>query len=302
MDNRNKLKKIGIYRNIPDIDVDKQPEDKYNRVNYNKGIYPTEFKDKLKLVGVFRRYLGFITELNHDYKSENENFIVVSGKKKYIHEAITVYFCDSACKQSNVNIIGIQRAVELVPKEEYKNVGEAINEIEDAYSDHIIFGQSISIEKIKKITNNEKFFSTRLFFYLKTLNDIAKVILEGNIRDDNVKEWVNYINSYGCLCSPDCEKYFDICSKRKFKNSEGKEVPFTLHLKPVTERKKDDSETSETYTISGDDDNSTCRIYFKWEKEKSNFLVGGIEKHPPTCYDCDETSCQLIKTPWQIVR
>ena len=274
-----KNKKTGIYQNIPDTPIDDHSmKIKYNNIQYNDMIYPDEYKNKQNLVDVFRKYLGFIAELNYNYLSNKENYLVISGNKEKVEEEIIMKF--NNFNKSNVNIIGIQRAEELI-KKDCRDAGKELLDISKKYN-NMIFGHQIIVENIAKSINDE-YIQRRIINYLSTLNDLVKIIQQKNINDE--KDLKYLFNAYGCLCSPENEKYIYCPEKlRHFKNENGNEEYFSLHLKPITETKN-----RNTYTLGGDEFNSTCRIYFKVKNEK--ILIGWIGKHPMSCIDCTNTIC-----------
>ena len=261
--------KIGIYENIPDRDSD--PPQKRN-ISYNKSIYPVEYK---KYLSTFEKYLVFIAELNIRFDSENVNYIALSGNKSLSKEVVSM--CYDGTRQSRVNIIGIQKFNKLSQDEKYSSIEDALSEITKSHSENLIYGNKYK-DNFNKYINNNTFISTRLFNYLKTLNEIVNIIKEKEIIDDN--EVNKLVNAHGCLCSPDDEIYKNC--RNLYRHFNNKNEYFTLHLKPTTET----TNKVNTYTLGGEEYNSTIRIYFK--KKNKKILIGWIGKHPTTCYDCNK--------------
>jgi len=266
--------KSGIYKNIPDIDVDK--EEKYKNIIYNRSVYPYEYKEYYILKGIFKKYLGFIAELNYNYSSEKSNYIVISGDKKHKQEVIMKF---NGNNKVNVNIIGIQKIKEEIHERKCSDIKKELPNIKELHSKNIIYGNGIIDENFPKYINDD--ISTKLYYYLNTLNDITKIINEKNINDEKILMFL--INAHGCLCSPDDEIYKKCCfDYRHFTNDIGEKEYFTLHLKPITET----INKANTYTLGGEEYNSTIRIYLKLKNQK--ILIGWMGKHPKTCFDCDK--------------
>ena len=277
--------KRGIYKEINPIN------NEYKKVNYIGWKYPEEFKGNLS--NNFSKYLGFIADLNNKYFSVDNNYIVINGESPKLPLEVNMQFNDN--KKSYVNIIGIQNAIKL-SKEIKNSVEDALNETYEKNSKYIDFGKQISINNIKenmgyerrdildkykadKITESN--YATRLYHYLRTLNETVMIINKYYNNDEN--NIVYLLNSHGCLCSVDEEKYRKCsCSKRSFKNREGKIIFFNLHLKPLTFQK------NSLYGVL------TRRIYFTWINKR--ITVGWIGKHPEYCSECkSEHECSRIK-------
>jgi len=270
----------GIYINIPENEDIEYSTD-YNKVIYDRYVYPSEFSSCNNLKGVFKKYLGFIAKLNYDYLSKNENYIVISGKKYFSPE---VTMCFNENKKSKVNVIGVQKAIKLINRNEYiSNIIQEISTINKEYNKYLIFGNDVSFNNIKG--GNKEFVSTRIFQYIKNLNNIVNIILEKNISDDH--NLIFLLNAHGCLCSPENDIYNgNKCRYRVFKDNENNELFFSIHLKPITET----ASKTYTYTLGGLDFNYTCRIYFMLKNNK--ILIGWIGKHPLSCDDCiDKPQC-----------
>jgi len=230
-------------------------------------------------------------EQNVKYNSEEENYIVISETDKEYRQKVTMKFHDDEI--GYVNIINIGKVIQLCKNEKKSNIEEVLKLIRKDNSNNIDFGMNVTLENIKKKINfqlipedeaSEKDISTKLYWYLLTLDKIVGIIKEKNINHDMEKEWVFLLNSHGCLCSQDSQIYKKCPIKtRNFPDNRGKEHYFSLHLKPIT------------YNIKSDLRDLTRRIYFKWEKNK--VLIGWIGKHPVSCSnepdpDCVKVNCK----------
>jgi hypothetical protein len=300
-----KNKNRGIYVNIPEDDIEYSQNKKYDYIIYDNNVYPPELGNYYKLVRIFKRYLGFIAELNYNYMSEDEDFIVISGKDGFRQEVI---MCFNENKRSKVNVIGVQTAIKLIKKNEnMDNIEQAMSMINEKYSDYLAYGKDVSLDKIKvsidklvvkfpllKTQSNsdninisgDKLIATRLYHYLKTLNNTINVIKKKNIEEE--KDLVFLLNAHGCLCSLDEEYKKKNCPHRRFKDDEDNNDYFNLHLKPITETEF----KTDFYRLGGSDFNNTCRIYFKLRNQK--ILIGWIGKHPQSCIDCEDKGCMNI--------
>jgi len=275
----NRKGKIGIHENIPDRNNDPD-EGIYREIIYNKNIYPEKYGNNL--LKTFEKYLGFIAELNYKYFSENDNYIVISDNlQKY---KIEIKMCFSNNKISNVNIIGMQNVINLFDNNEIIN----LDKIKKLFisNANIIYGYDVSININKELSNKNNNYLSKIYNYLSTTDLIVNIIREKNMNINNEEEWTRLINSHGCLCSPDNEKYIKCPLKtRHFKNEQGIKEYFSLHLKPITYSKKYDHK------------NLTRRIYFKWVKDK--FLIGWIGEHPKSCSNEPESECVKINCQYR---
>jgi len=276
----NKKGKIGIYENIFDKEK-KIPDRKYNDITYNYGNYP--FHKEKNLSKIFKRYLGLLSEMNCEFYSDNNNYMVLSGNAPNIKENITM--CYRNFKQSMVNIIGVQKTGAICKKINSKTSTDNVN-------DNLVIGRKVNYKEIeeKKCLKNNIYI--KLYNYMKSMNEIINIINNNKINCDNEK-LVLMINAHGCLCSQDNENYsIRNCPHRIFEDENGQSGFFDLHLKPITETK----EKSYSYTLGGIDYNSTFRIFFKLVNQK--FLVGWIGTHQITCFNCDEkTKAKCNKKP-----
>jgi len=286
--------KIGIYENIPDRDSD--PDIKYRNISYTNKIYP--FDKKKSLSNLYKQYLGYIAELNDTCFSECENYVVIGGDMATYQENVGLGY--NNFKESKVNIVGIQKTDAILPKMKLRNVTDAFNEITNIKDSKIAYGQGVTLENVKqnmgfdgisaldKDKNNEvseSYFSIKLVYYMKTLNNIAAIIRDREMSD---REWELFTNAHGCICSPDSGIYEKCPLKtRHFKNSLGHAEYFSLHMKPITFRKKNN--LSEL----------TRRIYFR--QNGNQMLVGHIGKHLLSCGnkepDCVKANCPYIPSP-----
>jgi len=283
--------KIGVYENIPDKNND--PNKKYKNISYDKTLYPSKLE---KVLFLFETYLGYIAELNQRYFSMDVNYIVTSGKTRVPLE-ITMFY-DKA-QVSHVNIVNIQKAMELCRGNTHGNIESTFIELQNT-ADNINYSKIITISEIKKkmglarSTNSdirkntavsEADFSTKLYSYIKTLDDIANVIIKNDMKFKNIQDLVVLVNAYGCLCSQDGKHYAKCPIKaRHF----GEEDPFSLHLKPIT------------YDIRDELSDLTRRIYFKWLGKEKKFFIGWVGEHPLTCTNDKDSDCIKIKCPYNV--
>jgi len=260
----------GIYKNI-------YPEIKDIHITFDESNYP--FTGNKKIFIRFKRFLGFLAELNSKYFSDDVNYIII-GKNSLQKQGNTALFYDKRpCK---VNIAGLREIYEI-----QKKAGCEIYEIQDIKTEiinkpdgNLSLGQAVSFDEIGQKVSSQPFIQTKLYFYLKALDSIAGILQDKNI-NFNEEEIKYMVNAHGCLCSPDNDIY-GICEYkyRHFENKKGHPEYFSLHLKPVTEYKNDN------------DNNSTVRVYFKTEEQK--FLIGWIGIHPKTCYKCEkQPECEI---------
>ena len=270
----------GIFNHIPN---DLENEKKYSYILFNKYIY-NDYKNNERLMKVFIRYLGFIAEMNYKYLSENDNYIVISGNK-ISNQVIKMDFNN---KKTNVNIIGIQKVIKLIPNVIIKSIDILESKIRNEINKNISIGTGVSFTDIENKMSDKSYMYTRVYFYLKTLDNIALIINKNNIEKDE-QNLINMINAHGCLCSPDNEKYNNYkCPYRTFINENGIPECFSLHLKPTTET----TEKTYTFTIGGSEYNYSTRIYFKLIDKI--IFVGSIGKHPNSC-TCIEKKCTKLK-------
>ena len=277
-----KIGKLGIYENIP-RNYSGLDENKYRNISYDKTIYHLK-----ELQNNFEIYLGYISELNSNYHSEDENYIAINVNNVCMSLEIIMRFDNN--KKSRVNIIGVQNTQKIIQNKEFANIKSAFEEIKTNHSLNLNYGNKISVKEIKQnigIDENsqesESDFAIKLYWYLLTLNKVMDIVKNHQINIRNDDDFTLLINSHGCLCSPD-SKIYKQCKfrSRYFINDQGNEEYFSLHLKPITYNKKSDL------------GNFSRRIYFKLDNMK--ILIGWIGRHLLSCSDCEKiTECHTWK-------
>jgi hypothetical protein len=250
--------KIGIYENAPLNRVDQRRTDE---VVYDETLYPEN--KKVFFNSSFSKYLGYLAELNRKYKSEEMIFMVTSGDHAVVKT--TVKFLRSNYDgYSNVNVVGVQKTLELCPQDDgaaVLNTKEYISNTPGNGDRLLEFGKDIAHEALDKAIRSGGQSGTVFYYYLETLKSMARFILGKSYIADNPFRLVEMINAHGCLCSLDSLTY-QYCTQRTFTNHTGQKEVFLMHLKPVTKRK------------------TAVRIYLKWDVSK--FFIGNIGNHPLT--------------------
>ena len=287
--------KIGIHENIPEHDKD--PGIEYRRIDYDRAIYPIVFHDKL--TPLFDSYLGYFAKLNYKYDSFASNYLVTSGKTPQGPLEVTMKF--DGDKKSQVNIINIESAKRLCADNIYEKTEDAYDELKNTHSKNIIYGCGIKIENMKKGMGfdgnsdldikkrrnvSESDFSTKLFFYVKTLNDVADIAVSKNMGliVKQEKLLIEFINSHGCICSGESKCYLSckiVPNPRFLLDDKGNYKFFRLHLKPIT------------YDIKNVLNDLSRRIYLKWIDAEKKFLIGHIGEHFPICTNDPKSICVL---------
>jgi hypothetical protein len=289
---------LGIFSAIPDRYND--PDDKYidkTKLNGDSDVYPILYKN---IKNHYKKYYGYLADLNWKYDSSANNFLVL-GEKYGEQEAKNISVTlngDNGEIQSNVTIVGIQKAAALCGSElKFKDLVLACEEARKKFAAKLIFGKEITKENIGKGLFSVAGPPAKIYHYLQTLYKVSEIIINKNIDFDTANfSLVEMLNSHGLLCSPDEEKYnVNKCQLRKFENESGKKILFNIHLKPATYSNKVEDEDNHTSASQG-----TVRIYLDWDKDKKQIRIGWIGKHRHSCRDCPEYTCRAYprKQSW----
>jgi len=286
--------KIGIFNNIPDRYGD--PPDSYaNMTNFPeakaKKVYPKLSYDFFK---TFKKYCGYIADLNYKYHSFNNNYFVLGGdygKKNNKNLAVTLNENGNFI-QSRINVVGIQNTGALCPQElKFKDLITACEEAIKKYSEKLDFGKDINNDNLKKDLLPIAGPPEKVYGYLETLHHICKLTVKEGVSIKKKEELVELLNSYGLLCSPEDEKYGkNKCKHRQFLNKLGEKKYYNIHLKPATYNNNATDEYDLSYTLGGE--KGSVRIYLDWDDNEKKFILGWIGRHPPFCKDCVNTTCQ----------
>ena len=286
---QNRKNKIGIYTNIPGRNED--PDEQYGDIRFDPNIYVNKPESPV-LFNTFKKYLGYLAYLNDKYASEDVNYIVLGaekGKEKTKKVEVTLMKDDKKVS-GNVNVVGIDEISADLPQEEKKEF-----ELLDAFFfNEIVRGNSVNhdnftkVTKVKNLTEKEV---QKVFFYLKTLNEIVVTINEKDISNEvaSDKNIVELMNAHGLLCSPEPEATMSHmkehnCPQRTLYKGAEKDILFDFHLKPVTNDKN-----------NGFDGEPTVRIYIAWDSENKKIIVGWLGRHLPYCAKRDKNG-QLTET------
>jgi hypothetical protein len=284
---------IGIFSNIPDREKD--PDEKYtSEAGFaDEDIYP-ELAENIRKT--FKKYCGYIADLNRKYDSSTVNFFVIGDKfgEKDVKDAVVILKKNSGEIQSHVSIVGIQKAETLCETEiKFKNLVSACEEGRKKFSASLVFGKEIKKENIEKDLFPQAGPPSRVYHYLETLCQVSKIITTKNIDfDKNMHcNLVEMLNAHGLLCSPDDGKYIEHkCQLRKYENESGKKMLFNIHLKPSTYTNKNIGYDDEDgYTLASKE---TVRIYLEWDNDKKKMRIGWIGHHPSSCRNCGNGSCK----------
>jgi hypothetical protein len=254
-----------------------------------KGVSPDAvFEDMLKLVA----------SINNTIDNDDGHFIITNGN--FDCEIITMNLLAAAQKTIAVKLFGLKN--QNIKNKKQISLQTFLDVYHQANNDfnHLIFSNDI---KSAVAANGSIFDSAsskikcapeRLYYYLKTLNNIADYLAK--YADAQIKtiaarlhcpksdycdfsktglcasknQIVLKLASFlGCNCS--CEStgtltcsYLMYCRTWDAGNSKR---PFRFHLKPSTD----------------DNDENTVRIYFDWDDNRRKILVGMIEAHPVSC-------------------
>jgi hypothetical protein len=267
--------KIGIYENAPLDQVDQRKPDK---VVYDKTVYPENKHFFLK--SSFSKYLGYLAELNKEYKSEEMIFMVTSGDQAVVKTAVNYGGYSNV-----VNVVGVQKTLELCPQDDGSvvlNTKEYISNTPGNGAVLLEFGKDITHEAVDKVIRNNRESGTVFYYYLETLKSIARFITDKICIAGNPFKLVEMISAHGCLCSLDSLSYH-YCTQRKFTNHAGQKEVFRMHLKPVTKKR------------------TAIRIYLKWDVSK--FFIGNIGNHPLThtpFNTCSQEPCLEYKQGYEL--
>jgi hypothetical protein len=141
---------------------------------------------------------------------------------------------------------------------QFNTLHDAVEQARNDFSNNLIFGNDI--DKGVKERNNNAGPPAKVYYYLKTLNEITEI--KKNIHPDF--SLVLLARMYGCNCSGESGEIM-------YDDGNGKSG-FTNHLKPA--------ESKYPYYVDHFDDGYCIRIYFKWSEERKKTIVGWIGKHP----------------------
>jgi hypothetical protein len=249
---------------------------------------------------IFKKYCGYIADLNRKYDSSGVNFFVLGDKfgEKDVKDAVVILKKNNGEIQSHVSIVGIQKAETLCKTEiKFKNLVSACEEGQKKFSASLVFGKEIKKENIEKDLFPQAGPPSRVYHYLETLCQVSKIITTKNIDFDRDIHCslVEMLNAYGLLCSPDDGKYIENkCLLRKYENESGKKMLFNIHLKPSTYTNKSAGYDGEAgYTLASKE---TVRIYLEWDNDKKKMRIGWIGYHPSSCGNCGNGSCKAQVT------
>jgi hypothetical protein len=287
--------KIGIFNNIPGRYSD--PSEIYvkttnfaesgSKKNYPK--LPYDFKI------TFKKYCGYIAELNYKYHCFDNNFIVLGEGSGMLENKSYKIILNKGKNyiETRVSIVGIQKTETLCPQvSKFKN--NLITACEDAinkFSKKLYFCKDINNNNIKQDLLPIAGPPETVYRYLETLHQVAELVDKKNINIQNEKDLLELLNLHGLLCSPDDGKYKKHgCKFRKFFNKTDKKEYFNIHLKPATYNVNPPDEDDSSYTLGGT--KGSVRIYLDWDNSEKKFVLGWIGAHPCSCRDCVNTTCQ----------
>jgi hypothetical protein len=286
--------RIGIYNNIPNRDSD--PDEKYitNTLADVDTVYP---QLAIGIKNTFKRYLGYIANLNYKYDASHSNFIILGGNQEKKDISVKLKTAEGEV-ESHVAVLGIQKvkvSCPLLEKKCFKDLSTACTMAQKEIDSKVVFGNEINKKNIEDGISSGKVSPARIYYYLQTLFNVSNIIVnkninldEQNISEQNISILVEMLNAHGLLCSSEDKKY-NKCEKREFENHNAKKEQFDIHLKPFTYPRKQNLST--TYAYNESERQGTVRIYVKWNKEKRQMLVGWIGKHPPICKECENSKC-----------
>jgi hypothetical protein len=230
-------------------------------------------KESLKLYGKnFKNTLASIALLNQyiyhpDY---NKHLFLYKGLTEFGDELAIISFINDISIE-NVELEKIikspdklegvvkKKSLKRIEKEDrrFETLEKAVKQAQNEFSDNLIFGNDI--DSGVKERNKEAGPPDKVYYYLKTLNDITE------IKRNTHPDWsfVLLARMYGCNCS-------DQSKEIMYDDGNGKSG-FVDHLKPAE---------SESYNVYHVDDGNCIRIFFKWSEEIKKTIVGWIGKHP----------------------
>jgi hypothetical protein len=295
--------KIGIFNNIPGRYSD-PPESYIKTTNLakagSKKIYP---KLPYDFLNTFKKYCGYIADLNFKYHCFDNNFIVLGeGSGMLENKSYKIILNKSKNYiDSRVSIVGIQRTEALCPQKlKFININmiTACEEAIKKFSEKLYFGKDINNYNIQQDLLPIAGPPETIYRYLETLHHVSELIVKENINihDEDETELVELLNSYGLLCSPEDDKYAkNKCKYRKFLNKLEEKQFFNIHLKPATYNNNPPDEDGSNYTLGGA--KGSVRIYLYWDNGEKKFVLGWIGHHPLSCKNCDNKTCQgyLVK-------
>jgi hypothetical protein len=230
----------------------------------------------------FSKTLSALALLNHYIYDKNytRHLFLYSGLTDYEELRIKIQIKDIDIDRENrelQNIVVPHKEFEgLVKKKSLKSImktDKKFKTLEDAvcvaqndFSKNLLFGNDVA--RGVKERNKKAGPPDKVYYYLKTLNEIAKI--KRNIHPDF--SLVLLARMYGCLCSGESKGMHE--SKKRMKQRiwhDGTGYShFIDHLKP-----------SEGERLYGDTwDNFCIRIYFKWDEKNQKTIVGWIGDHP----------------------
>jgi hypothetical protein len=294
--------RLGIYGNIPGRHRD--PDEEFRALDMDPGIYPNRGP---VLFDVFRNYLGYLAYLNDKYVSDTENYMVLGAEKRNMDVQPVKVKTAKENREASVNIVGIGKALGVCRHTEGKKFESLIPVLEEAkkrFCNQLAFGQGVhhsSVTEGLKLTEEE---SKKVFLYLKTFNEVVKLINERNLNTENI---IEMLNAHGLLCSPEDEKTMEYgyrkykCAQRTLDNGMGETILFDFHLKPLTKNKFPDQPYNKSKNPS--DPEHTVRVYFVWNDESKKIGIGWMGHHLPECAkknddddaytesDCPYTDC-----------
>jgi hypothetical protein len=288
-----KSKSLGIFSNIPDQESEPGERYAFETTITGADIYP---KLPPNIRKTFRKYCGYIADLNHKYDSTNVNFLVVgekSSEKDKENMPVTLR-ADDGIILSHVSIVGIQKAQALCGAEnKFKNLAAACEEGRKKFNSMLVFGKEIKKENIEKDLFPQAGPPSKIYRYLETLNQVSEIILNKNIDfcETSGFNLIEMLNAHGLLCSLDSDKYVEYkCQARKYENESGKKMFFNIHVKPSTYGNKTSGYDDEGgYTLASKE---TVRIYLAWDNGRQKMRLGWIGHHPPSCGNCPHTECR----------
>ena len=292
--------RIGIFNNIPDRDTD--PDDNYITKTIKKGkknVYPHLPQD---FINTFKKYCGYMADLNQKYYCYENNFIVLGKNFQNMEkENVNITLNENGTYvQSCVAIVGIGKANTLCPpKIKFESLTDACNEAKENedFSAKLDFGGEITNENIKKDLSSQAGPPEKIYGYLETLCQVTDIINNKNINITNDNTVIEMLNAYGLLCSYDDNKYSNYkCIYREFEDKMGNKLFFNVHLKPSTYTyiAPDEYDVNNENNAIGSKYASkyTVRVYLHWNSGEKKFIIGWIGHHPPFCKNCVNNKCQ----------
>jgi hypothetical protein len=171
-------------------------------------------------------------------------------------------------KTDNPEGVVKKKSLKGIKKEDtlFETLENAVYAAQNDFSENLIFGNDV--DRGVKGRNKNAGPPDKVYYYLKTLNDITE------IKKTAHSDWslVLLARMHGCNCSGESNRVQDDendMRKRTWHDGVGCSR-FIDHLKP-----------SEGERLHGDIwDNSCIRIYFKWSEEMKKTIVGWIGEHP----------------------